>query len=103
MGDGPAVNMDEWSAVQLQTFCCGEFRDQLYAEPLLPAIQAEVGFEAGECFLVRVGSFGMCRSSATWGIYDLKKGPVREGTISSEQLMQIASLPSKGDELRVFD
>lgn len=101
--DGPSANLDDWAFTTVQSFGCGEFRDQLYALPMLPAIQNEVGFEAGECFMVRIGSIGMCRSSATWGIYDLKNGVVREGVITREQLMQIDALPSKSTELRVFD
>ena len=33
----------------------------------------------GEAYLIRLGAFGMFGHTASWRIYDLKKGVVREG------------------------
>eukprot|EP00930_Biecheleria_cincta_P096302 TRINITY_DN88172_c0_g1_i1.p1 TRINITY_DN88172_c0_g1~~TRINITY_DN88172_c0_g1_i1.p1 ORF type:complete len:555 (+),score=59.31 TRINITY_DN88172_c0_g1_i1:7-1671(+) len=97
--NGTKATMDDYNGFGLQSWCCGEFRDQLYAPQMLPAFQQEIGFEEGECLMVRIGAFGMWRHSATWSIYDLKKGCVSHGTITTRQMEEIDSCPSKAMEL----
>lgn len=38
----------------------------------------------GEAYLLRLGAFGMFGHTASWKIYDLKMGVVREGTMTTE-------------------
>lgn len=79
----------------LTQFCAGEFRDALYALPLLPTMQEQIGFEKGECFMVRLGAFGMFQDKATWGIYDLKEGLLKSGFLRQADLFKMDSLPTQ--------
>jgi len=90
-----ASSVDEYDNMALNSFCCGEFRDPLYTDPLLPAIQQEIGFDEGECFMVRLGSFGLGRQSAVWRVVDMKRGVIASGRVTRAGLMQMHSLPSK--------
>ncbi|CAE8596556.1 unnamed protein product, partial [Polarella glacialis] len=97
--DGARADIDEWQLAMLTNYCCGEFRDQLYAAPMLPAMQDMIGFEEGECLMVRLGAFGMGRQTATWNIYDLKKGVISEGVITEQALSQVDAFPSQSLKL----
>lgn len=81
--------------IGLTQFCSGEFRDALYAVPLLPVMQEQIGFESGECFMVRLGAFGMFQDKATWGIYDLKDGLIKSGFLRLSALQKMDSFPSQ--------
>jgi len=92
---GTGAKVADYIPIGLTQMCCGEFRDSLYALPLLPTIQEQIGFEAGECFMVRLGAFGMFQNTATWGIYDLKEGLVKGGLLTIKALCQMDSFPSQ--------
>eukprot|EP00913_Durusdinium_trenchii_P019383 g18222.t1 len=49
----------------------------------------ECKFDEGEAYLIRVGAFGMFGHTATWRIYDLRKGVVREGTMSVDHALKL--------------
>ena len=72
-------SLDDFEMVKLSAWLCGEFRDELYASKVLPFIQEECGFDEGEAYLLRVGAFSMWSRTASWCIYDLKLGVVKEG------------------------
>ncbi|CAK8998181.1 Uncharacterized protein SCF082_LOCUS5528 [Durusdinium trenchii] len=92
-------SVDEWQMLKLTGWLCGEFRDELYAEKVLPIIQEECKFDEGEAYLIRVGAFGMFGHTATWRIYDLRKGVVREGTMSVQMMRSIDGKPTDACEL----
>jgi len=95
LAGGAGAQLSDFFPIGLTQFCCGEFRDALYALPLLPAMQEQIGFEAGECFMVRLGAFGLGQDTATWGIYDLKGGLLKGGLLSLSALSQMNSFPSQ--------
>jgi len=95
LAGGPEAKATDYFPIYLTQFGTGEFRDNLYALPLLPTIQEQVGFEAGECFMVRLGAFGMFQNSATWGIYDLKEGLLKSGLLRLSALTKMDSYPSQ--------
>uniref|UniRef100_A0A7S4T1C4 Uncharacterized protein n=1 Tax=Alexandrium monilatum TaxID=311494 RepID=A0A7S4T1C4_9DINO len=95
LAGGAGAKLQDYFPMGLMQFCCGEFRDALYALPLLPAIQEQIGFEAGECFMVRLGAFGMGRETATYGIYDLKGGLLKGGVLSLSALAKMDAFPSQ--------
>mmetsp|Transcript_131815 Transcript_131815/g.421752 ORF Transcript_131815/g.421752 Transcript_131815/m.421752 type:complete len:235 (-) Transcript_131815:126-830(-) len=88
------ASIDEYEFMALTTYCCGEFRDNLYTDPVLPAIQEEVGFEEGECLMVRLGAFGLGRESATWRLHDMKRGTLAEGEMTRTGVASMHALPS---------
>merc|ERR1712232_232420 len=92
---GPEAKWSDYFQMGLTQFCSGEFRDQLYAMPLLPTIQEQIGFEPGECFMVRLGAFGMFQDKATWDIYDLKGGLLKSGLLRLSALTKMDSFPSQ--------
>lgn len=92
-------SIDDWAMLKLSGWLCGEFRDELYAEKVLPAIQEECQFEEGEAYLIRLGAFGMFGHTASWRMIDLSKGVVREGTMTAEMMRSIDALPSSAKEL----
>jgi len=92
---GPKAQLHDYFQIGLTQYCSGEFRDALYALPLLPVMQEQIGFEAGECFMVRLGAFGMGQDTATWGIYDLKEGLVKSGLLRVSALQKMDSFPSQ--------
>merc|ERR1712137_390854 len=94
LAGGPGTTQSDYFPIGLTQFCAGEFRDALYALPLLPTMQEQIGFEAGECFMVRLGAFGMFQDTATWGIYDLKEGLLKSGLLRVSALTKMHSLPS---------
>eukprot|EP00415_Alexandrium_ostenfeldii_P003827 UN3827 len=95
LAGGPTAEYSDYFPIGLTQWCCGEFRDALYALPLLPAMQEQLGFESGECFMVRLGAFGMFQDTATWGIYDLKDGLIKGGLLSVSALNRMNSFPSQ--------
>lgn len=95
-GAGAAVT--DYMPIPLAQLCCGEFRDNLYTTSILPTMQEELGFDSGECFMMRLGAFGMLRQTATWGIYDMKDGWLKSGAVSLSKLAQMNSLPSQSIE-----
>jgi len=95
LAGGAQAKLADYFPIGLTQFCCGEFRDALYALPLLPTIQEQIGFEAGECFMVRLGAFGMFQDAATWGIYDLKAGLLKGGLLTLSSLSKMDSFPSQ--------
>merc|ERR1712232_1499232 len=92
---GPGATQSDYFPIGLTQSCTGEFRDALYALPLLPTMQEQIGFEAGECFMVRLGAFGMFQDTATWGIYDLKDGLLSSGTLRLSSLSRMSAFPSQ--------
>lgn len=96
LAGGPGTKISDYFMIGLQNMCCGEFRDNLYALPILPTIQEQIGFDAGECFMLRLGAFGMFRQTATWGIYDLKGGLLESGVLSLSDLSsKMSAFPSQ--------
>lgn len=96
------TSMDEYDLFGVPAFFCGEFRDMLYADDaLLHEFQADIGFDEGECIMVRVGSFGMGRQLATWKTYDMKRGVTNAGSMSRSALFCMDSLPSKSMDTSV--
>lgn len=100
--DAEAVSIDEYDFFMLPAYCCGEFRDFLYADDaLLRSLQADIGFNEGECFMVRLGSFGMCRETATWKTYDMNKGVTGCGVMSRSALFSMDCFPSQSLDMSV--
>lgn len=100
------TNYDDWQFVySLPSYCCGEFRDQLYSQDLIPTMQQEIGFDEHECFMIALGSFGCGRQSAFWKIIDMKKGPhapLAEGQLTRHQLTQMHSYPSQSRQAKLW-
>ncbi|CAE6973614.1 unnamed protein product [Symbiodinium natans] len=96
---GPKMHVDEWAFVGLQGWLCGEFRDQIYTDAVMPLIQEACNFDEGECYLIRLGAFRMFQHEASWQIYDAKKGVIREGKLSTRMMSSIDSHPSASLEL----
>merc|ERR1739849_66132 len=92
---GEGAKFSDYSQVGLTNLCCGEFRDALYAVPLLPTIQEQMGFDTGECFMLRLGAFGMFQDTATWAIYDLAGGLLKSGVLHASALREMHSFPSQ--------
>lgn len=98
---GPGASILNYTFFMLPSYACGEFRDPLYIVPLLHVFQQQIGFDEGECFMVRLGAFGMFRETATWNIYDLKRGLISEGLLTRDALFEMDSLPSKSLSVNV--
>ncbi|CAE7615087.1 unnamed protein product [Symbiodinium pilosum] len=96
---GSRTTVDDWAFCGLQSWLCGEFRDQIYTHTMMPLIQEECKFDEGECYLIRLGAFRMFQHEASWQIYDAKKGVVREGKLTTEMMSSIDSRPSASMEL----
>eukprot|EP00812_Abedinium_dasypus_P009449 NODE_3138_length_825_cov_3.227273.p1 GENE.NODE_3138_length_825_cov_3.227273~~NODE_3138_length_825_cov_3.227273.p1 ORF type:complete len:242 (+),score=60.32 NODE_3138_length_825_cov_3.227273:3-728(+) len=94
--------VDDYKILQLAGYCCGEFRDTLYVEQMLPAMQEIIEFNKGECFMLCVMSFGMCDQSVPWRVIDMKTGPVASGRLTREAVARMQPMPSHCTDLNVM-
>lgn len=90
-----STNLDDWQRIQLESYCMGEWRDYFWTEAIMGVMQEQIGFDEGECFCIRVGSFPICGRTTMWRIWDMKKGILAEGKIGIDALAQMTCLPSQ--------
>ena len=69
-----------------------------YLPEALRILQNRVGFEEGECIVLRVGAFpfwfGLPEGACSWQIIDAKTGVVAEGELPIDKALEMATLPS---------
>jgi len=78
----------------LPLYFAGEFRDFLFGVELMGEMQAVAGFDAGECFAVKMSAFSMLGEGNRSEVHDLKKGRVRSYATSRAGLRAMDALPS---------